>query len=244
MSLWLSPSTASLYFKCKRCLWIKLKEKIAQPRGIFPSLPGGMDLVLKDYSDIYRAKGEMLPELKDELKDYLLYSDAKQLTKWRNWKIGLSYESPMGVKVIGALDDALVDKKTETIFTMFDFKTKGSNKKIDVKSSKLYYGLQLSFYALLFDKNGYKVSGKGFLAYYYPKSVQSGALVQFGTKLIELEATPQLAIDTCMEIVKMMDEDIPESGFDCEYCNHHKDMNMIDAKYDKTEKKPVAGGKF
>ena len=55
----LSPSTLNLFLECPRCFWLHINKRIQRPRGIFPSLPGGMDLVIKDYFDCeYRGKIE------------------------------------------------------------------------------------------------------------------------------------------------------------------------------------------
>ena len=111
-----------------------------------------------------RVKKELPKEFQEELKDYILFPDKVLLDKWRNYRSGLFYESKIGIRVIGALDDLLVDRKTEKIYTPLDFKTKGSSK-ITQSDSKKYYGLQLSFYALMLEKNGYKTSGVGYLLY-------------------------------------------------------------------------------
>lgn len=43
----LSPSTISLFMECPRCFWLQFNKNIHRSRDIFPSLPGGMDGVIK-----------------------------------------------------------------------------------------------------------------------------------------------------------------------------------------------------
>jgi len=41
----LSPSTLNVFLECKKCFWLAQVKDIHRPRGIFPSLPGGMDFL-------------------------------------------------------------------------------------------------------------------------------------------------------------------------------------------------------
>ena len=77
----LSPSALNLFLECPRCFWLDRNKRISRPRGIFPSLPGGMDTVIKSYFDTYRLKNELPPEIKDRVKGKLV-SDIGRLNKW------------------------------------------------------------------------------------------------------------------------------------------------------------------
>lgn len=77
----LSPSTLNLYLECPRCFWLDKIKGIKRPRGIFPSLPSGMDLVIKNYFDKYRLKGELPEEIKNKIKGKL-FPDMETLKKW------------------------------------------------------------------------------------------------------------------------------------------------------------------
>ncbi len=50
MSYKLSPSSINLFLECPRCFWLQLVKKITRPQGAFPSLPSGMDRILKQHS--------------------------------------------------------------------------------------------------------------------------------------------------------------------------------------------------
>ena len=45
--VYLSPSALNVFNDCPRCFWLDKNKRMKQPRGIFPSLPSGMDKVLK-----------------------------------------------------------------------------------------------------------------------------------------------------------------------------------------------------
>ena len=53
--------------------------KVTRPRGIFPSLPSGMDRVIKTYFDHYR--GSLPPELEGEVEGKLI-PDLDLMNQW------------------------------------------------------------------------------------------------------------------------------------------------------------------
>ena len=59
----LSPSAMNVYRDCPRCFWLTKVKSVSRPRGIFPSLPSGMDRGIKGYFDGFRANHSMPPEI-------------------------------------------------------------------------------------------------------------------------------------------------------------------------------------
>ena len=53
--VYLSPSALNVFNDCPRCFWLDKNKRMKQPRGIFPSLPSGMDKVLKSRYDVYKS---------------------------------------------------------------------------------------------------------------------------------------------------------------------------------------------
>lgn len=209
----LSPSTLNLFLECPRCFWLHINEKIHRPRGIFPSLPGGMDGVIKVYFDKYRIKGELPPEIKGKVEGKLV-SDLNLLNKWRNWRTGLEYvDESLGVTLFGALDDALQDKDK---YIPLDYKTRGYAPREG--DSEKYYGNQLDCYALLLQENGYSVKDIGYLIYYYPKKVEENGTVIFNVKVIELKTDPERAKKVLKDAMKLLSGSIPSHHSECEYC--------------------------
>ena len=90
----LSPSTLKLFIECPRCFWLQFNKKIKRPSGIFPSLPSGMDNILKVYFDKYMKKGKLPPELSG-LK-VKLFDDEALLKEWRNNLKGIVYKDKKG----------------------------------------------------------------------------------------------------------------------------------------------------
>ena len=63
MTFKLSPSSLNLMKECPRCFWLHQHKVWSRPSGIFPSLPNGMDKILKVHFDKFRDKGKLPPEL-------------------------------------------------------------------------------------------------------------------------------------------------------------------------------------
>jgi CRISPR/Cas system-associated exonuclease Cas4 (RecB family) len=209
----LSPSTLNLFLECPRCFWLQINENIHRPRGIFPSLPGGMDLVIKDYFDKYRERNELPPELQGKVNANLLH-DHELLNKWRNWRTGLEYtDESLGVTLFGALDDCLKEGEK---YLPLDYKTRGSAPKEG--DSEKYYSNQLNCYALLLEENGYPVGDCGYLVYYYPEHVEEKGTVIFNVKPVKLKINPDNARKTLTDAIKLLNGPIPPHHSECEYC--------------------------
>src|SRR3989338_5991585 len=118
----LSPSTLNVFLECPKCFWLGQAKEIHRPRGIFPSLPGGMDLLIKKYFDKYRAIEKLPPEIDGKI-DCELFLDQELLNKWRSWRSALVYEDPeSGAVLSGMLDDLGVKGRQ---FVPLDYKTRG-----------------------------------------------------------------------------------------------------------------------
>lgn len=114
MSYKLSPSSINLFLECPRCFWLQLVKGIKRPEGIFPSLPSGMDKILKEHFDEYMKKGLLPPEIKAHGLEngYQLFADKKTLDIWRSNFKGIEYmDKTSGVLLRGAVDNILTHGK-------------------------------------------------------------------------------------------------------------------------------------
>lgn len=206
----LSPSTISLYKECPRCFWLQLNEKVQRPRGIFPSLPGGMDLAIKKYFDKYR--GALPPELEGKI-DGVLMDDMPLLNKWRNWRSGLTYrDKDRDAILFGALDDCLIQSKS---YMPLDYKTRGFPPKDG--ASEEYYQHQLDAYALMLAENAYKVLDYAYLVYYYPKEVKENGIVAFEVKPVKINTDIERARKIFTEAVDLLKGKLPKEHSTCEF---------------------------
>ena len=212
----LSPSTLNLFNDCPRCFWLKFNKDIKRPAGIFPSLPSGMDKVLKIHFDSFMKKQQLPPELKSTECDdgtCKLFNDEEKLKIWRSNFKGIKY-SEEDFTIHGAIDNLLV--KGDKLIVL-DYKTRGFPLKEDTHT---HYQLQMDLYNFLLRKNGYKTEDYTFLLFYYPDKVTETGEVIFETKLIKLPTSPENGEKVLREAVKCLEGKEPEG--DCEYCKYLK----------------------
>lgn len=212
-SISLSPSKLGVLKECDRCFFDANVLKIERPRGIFPSLPNGVDRVMKDWMDADRST--IIEPLRAELSGKKLWGTIAQITKLRNWRSGLKCTLPIAgtqVSLIGALDDLLVEPNEE--FSPYDTKTKGSEPKDD---GTQYYQQQMDLYALMLRENGMAPSGKAYLCYWWPASV-NGAAMTWKHALYQVTADPSRAVELLRKAVAILGGVRPPSNADCEYC--------------------------
>ena len=123
MTFKLSPSSLNLMKECPRCFWLAQHKVWKRPAGIFPSLPSGMDGILKIHFDKFRYKEELPPELcnNGECKNMKLFDDEEKLKIWRSNFKGISFTDKEGNILHGAVDNILQKGKKLIIL---DYKTR------------------------------------------------------------------------------------------------------------------------
>ena len=210
----LSPSSLGLFLDCPRCFWLTVNKGSGRPAGIFPSLPGGMDRILKAHFDNFRRKGELPPELGRNGFKGTLFSDQAQLDEWRDWRRFDVELGDLGVLMRGAVDDLLVDEDGETLIP-FDFKTRGWAPKDD---SHGHYHHQLCIYGMMLERKGRKVADHAYLLFYHPEKVNPDGSVLFNADLVRVEIDPKDAMDLIQDAVKCLRGDMPMAAEKCEYC--------------------------
>src|SRR3989344_6546252 len=149
----LSPSSINLMLECKRCFYLDKHKVWKRPSGIFPSLPSGMDRILKNHFDKFRDKGKLPPEIcnNNHCSNLELFNDKTMLKDWRNNLKGIRWTDENGNILCGAVDNFLVNGKK---LIVLDYKTKGYPIKNEDESGSGYQN-QLDFYNLLLRKNGF-----------------------------------------------------------------------------------------
>lgn len=211
----LSASSIGLYLECPRCFWLGQVAGIHRPSGPFPSLPGGMDNVIKKYFDRYRnSRTGLPPEIEGRVGGKLL-GDMELLRKWRNWRTGLVYDdSELNATLMGALDDCLIDEDGSHI--PLDYKTRGYPLKEDSTS---YYQHQLDIYTFLLSENGYKTNGTAYLVYYHPLEAKEDGLVKFEITVKKMETDKDRAKSMFEEAVKTLQGEAPKRHSSCGFCS-------------------------
>ncbi|MBI2055027.1 MAG: PD-(D/E)XK nuclease family protein [Candidatus Sungbacteria bacterium] len=215
----ISPSGISSLLECSRCLWLQFNKDIKRPRGIYPSLPDGMDNAFKNYFDQFRDKGILPPEL-DGKVDAKLFGDVKQLHTWREFNFGRggirAEISEYEMTVAGAIDDILVAPDGSLI--PLDFKTRGYPTKEDTHK---HYQSQLDLYALLFERNGQRVATKGYLLFFWPDVYHKDG-VHLKTDLVEVSVSSKRAMAVLKHVHSLIMGELPLAAPTCEYCSYRE----------------------
>jgi len=209
----LSPSSLNLMKECPRCFWLTQHRIWKRPSGIFPSLPSGMDRILKNHFDKFRDRGELPPELCDnhECTEMKLFGDKEKLKIWQNNFKGISFIDKKGNELRGAVDNILV--KGEKLIVL-DYKTRGYPTKEDTAE---HYRLQQNIYNFLLRKNGYKTEDFFFLLFYIPKEVMATGEVIFDTELVKMKVDVKMAEETWEKALELLEGDCPKEK--CEWCS-------------------------
>ena len=208
-----SPSTLGLLDECQKCFWLHFNKNIKRPAGIFPSLPSGMDMILKAHFDSHRDKKELPPELSG-LKDVKLFDNMELLSVWRNNLKGIKWTDENGNIIRGAVDD-LLQKDNKLI--VLDFKTRGYPLKEDTASM---YQDQLDIYNFLLRKYGYETEDYSYLLFYYPINITGKGNVLFHAELVRMETSVANAERIIKQALELLAGPMPEASEECKFCRY------------------------
>lgn len=213
MNFTLSPRTLGMYDRCDRCFYEIVKEKDKRVGSIFPSLPSGMDKVLKIYFERYAKKGQVPPEV-HPLGDFKPFHDPQQLKVWMNNRRGIRVSTPEGHTLMGAVDCIL---EKENTLLVLDYKTRGFPLKDNTAS---YYQTQMDTYNFLLQENGHQTSDISALLFYYPKSVRADGSVKFNRELVTLHVNIQNPKDLFYGALDCLESAKPDPNEDCRHCTY------------------------
>jgi len=212
MSYKFSPSSLSLLKDCPRCFWLAFNKGVKRPAGIFPSLPSGMDKILKVHFDKFMEKGELPPELAELNGDVKLFDDAELLKIWRSNFKGIPWTDEEGNLFRGAIDNILVKGKK---LIVLDYKTRGYPLKEDTAA---HYQNQMDIYNFLLRKNGYETEDYAYLIFYHPDCVNEKGAVIFNTDIVKMKISIKNAEGIFKKALKVLNGGMPEAAEECDYC--------------------------
>jgi len=219
----LSPSALNVFLECPKCFWLEYGAGIHRPKGPFPSLPGGMDILIKKHFDSYRAVGKLPPEISGKVIGQL-FQDLELLNKWRNWRSGLSYyDKDSDAVLVGALDDCLFDNGA---YIPMDYKTRGFDLK---EGGESFYQNQLNCYSFLLEANNLPQPSYAYLIYFIPKEVKAGGQVNFAIEVKKVITSALDAKKTFQRAAALLREAMPLAHNDCQFCAWGKSFESADA---------------
>jgi len=218
----LSPSSLHLFLECPRCFWLAKVKKINRPDSAFPSLPSGMDKILKEHFDRFMEQGKLPPELHTNgLQHYKLFNDKLLLKQWRNNLKGIQWlDKETNILLHGAVDNILVKGDKHIVL---DYKTRGFPLKEDTHE---HYVLQMDLYNLLLRKNGYATEDYSYLLFYYPKEVLPTGEVVFETVVKKMPVDISKGEKVFREAVQiLLNEESPKPSSECGFCHWAKGVS-------------------
>jgi hypothetical protein len=211
----LSPTGLNLFLECPKCFWLEKVKGIKRPRGIFPSLPGGMDGILKVYFNEYRDSDGLPPMLEGKLEGKLMNPLPKTL---------FMKDDELMAVLLGKLDEAL--DFGDGTFAPVDHKTRGYAPKEEMIAA---YQMQMDAYDLLLAKNGFPTRNKAYLLYYHPISGDLHNKFPFVLTIKEVQTNPERAMQVFRDAINLIrSSEMPQAANTCEYCAWAKTMEDID----------------
>ena len=213
-----SPSSLSLLKDCPRCFWLHFNKKVKRPDSIFPSLPSGMDRILKEHFDKYLRLGKLPPEL-GKLDGVKLFDNEELLKAWRNNLKGVQWTDKDGNLFRGAVDNIL-QKGSKLI--VLDYKTRGYPLKDDTAQ---HYQDQLDIYNFLLRKNSFDTEDYAYLLFYHPHEVSEDGDVVFNKDLVKMEISIKNAEKIFAKALKVLNGEMPECSEECGFCEWGKNIN-------------------
>ena len=209
--LWLSHTGLETLERCPRCFWLQYNKKIYQPEGIVSRLANRFDSVLKNYFNVYRPLGELPPIVKGKLNGKLQNPFQEKYFVRINEKYGFW----------GKLDEALENDKGE--LTPVDFKTSSSDPR--EKETLPAYKSQIDDYVFLIKQSDKKVSGYGYLIYFFP---DHGTDLHKGFPMIvhltKLKGNPSKSAARISSGISVLEGPIPSPSTDCPFCNWRESL--------------------
>ena len=215
-SIQLSPNSLNLYLECPHCFWLDKNMGIKRPPPYPYALNSAVDALLKEEFDTYRSKNLPHPMLKENNINARLFNNQKLLNQWRNNFAGIRFFDPnLQATLFGAVDDVL--EFEEGKIAPLDYKSTGSS------AANVYdrFQLQLDTYTFLMEKNGFKTTRKGYLAFYIvDKSRGFIDRLPFRKEMVQIETNPSDIYEIFKDAVNCLKQQAPPPhSSDCKFAN-------------------------
>jgi hypothetical protein len=160
---------------------------------------------LKEEFDAYRKKSLPHPMIEEKNIKAHLFKNQKLLNQWRSNLAGIRYfDNDLQATLFGAVDDVL--EFDDGKIAPLDYKSTGST------AANIYdrFQLQLDTYTFLMEKNGFKTTGKGYLAFYIvDKSRGFIDRLPFRKEIMEIETNPSDIYEIFRDAVGVLNQATP-----------------------------------
>lgn len=223
--------------QCQRCFWLDVKLKIKRPSSPPFNINKAIDELFKKEFDIYRAKSEPHPLMKDNQIKAIPYSH-KELDKWRENFVGVvTLHEPTNLHIFGAVDDVWIDEAGKLI--VVDYKATAKDKPVTKLGPEGgwqdMYRRQMEIYQWLLKQNGFDVSDTGYFVYATGTTDRDGFnnVVDFETFVFPHHGNSDWVEQTIIDMKKVMDSDkmppvgVSAMGGECEHCAYARSRTEL-----------------
>jgi len=227
----LSRSKIDLFLECPRCFYMDRRLGISRPSGPAFTLNMAVDTLLKKEFDIHRAAGSQHPLMKTYGLDAVPVAH-EMLDKWRTNFTGVQcLHEKTNFLVYGAIDDLWITPQGEYI--VVDYKATSKEGEVELTDAKWHqsYRRQMEVYQWLVRQNGLKVSNTGYFVYVNGKKDRTAfdGKLDFDIKLIPYKGDDSWIEQTVCDIHDCLNEEnLPDSGKDCEFCKYRQAAKNIE----------------
>ena len=178
------------------------------------ALNSAVDALLKEEFDTYRSKNLPHPMLKENNINARLFNNQKLLNQWRNNFAGIRFfDQDLQATLFGAVDDVLEFEGGK--IAPLDYKSTGST------AANVYdrFQLQLDTYTFLMEKNGFKTTRKGYLAFYIvDKSRGFIDRLPFRKEMVQIDTNPSDIYEIFKDAVDCLKQQTPPPhSSDCKF---------------------------
>jgi len=210
----LSPTSLNLFLECPRCFWLYINKGMKRPSIPVATITTGLDRVIKEYFNHYRAKGILPPLLGNKVPGKLISNLPKKgWLEFRDDKI----ESVLG----GYLDECL--HLGNNFYAALDHKTRGAKP----ESTHRAHQFQMDTYTFLLEENGLPTKRVAYLIYYIPKAVQIvERAIEFEAVPVEIKTNPGYAKEVFYAAISVLKKSIPLPHQDCGFCQWTATLNI------------------
>ncbi len=186
------------------------------------TLNSAVDVLLKKEFDIYRAKGEPHPIMRENGVDAIPYSHP-DLDIWRENFKGLEYHhKETNLIITGAIDDVWVQPSGQLFIV--DYKSTSKNGEVTLDDEwKEAYKRQMEIYQWIMRNMGFDVSDTGYFVYANARKDLDGFN---GTLCFDVQLLPYAGDSSWVEKAVrdaqlcLASDQIPRCQDGCEYCNY------------------------
>ena len=228
-----SRSKIEDFINCPRCFWIDRRLKISKPDTPPFQINKAVDLLFKKEFDKYRDLKEPHPMMVEYKIDAIPYAHD-ELDNWRENFYGVQYlDKATNLLLFGAVDDVWVNKSGELMVVDYKATAKKSEVSLDAPW-QISYKRQMEVYQWLLRKNKFKVSNQGYFVYTNGRLDLDGFYnkVEFRTKIIEYIGDDKWIAPTIKKLKACLDqENMPDSGDDCQYCQYARSRTELTLNY-------------